>query len=172
MSIIERVVFYTVLTLCEIYIGYFMATVNRKMQKQWFTKVKCMYNTYFNSYGSDPYTSSYSFTYNGNLIIVDIKYCDDDGQIFKLYINKNFAFSISMIHDNLTFEDVYYIKFNEEFRREQIINIFNAVYCISKKEYKLSQKIKHDLKPSSTACSETDITKSYDKSKSTGVKSK
>lgn len=172
MSIIERVVVYTVLTLCEIYIGYSMATANRKIQKQWFTKVKCMYNTYFNCSGSDSYASSYSFTYNGNLIVVDIKYYEDDGQIFKLYINKNFAFSVSMIHDNLTFEDVYYAKFNEEFSRSQIDNIFKAACCISKKEYKLSQKSKHSLEYSSTACSEADITKSYDKSKSTGVKSK
>lgn len=172
MIIVERVLVYTVLTLCEIYIGYSMATANRKIQKQWFTKVKCMHNTYFTYSGSDKSVASYSFTYNGNLIIVDIKYYDDNGQIFKLYINKNFAFSISMIHDNLTFDDVYYVKFNEEFDQAQIVNIFKAVYCISKKEYKLSQKSKHGLEYSSTACSEADITKSYDKSKSTGVKSK
>lgn len=172
MSIIERVVVYIVFTLCEIYIVYSMATANRKIQKQWFTKVKCMHNTYFNCSSFDPYASTYSFTYNGNLIVVDIKYYDDDGRIFKLYINKNFAFSTSMIHDNLTFEDVYYTKFNEEFSRSQIDNIFKAAYCISKKEYKLSQKSKPSLEYSSTVCSEADITKSYDKSKSTGVKSK
>lgn len=169
MSIIERVVFYTVFTLCEIYIGYSMATANRKIQKQWFTKVKRMYNTYFTYSGSDKSVASYSFTYNGNLIIVDIKYYEDDGQIFKFYINNNYAFSISMIHDNLTFDDVYYIKFNEEFDRAQIVNIFKAVYCISKKEYKLSQKSKRNLKSSSTACSETDITQTH---KVTGAKNK
>lgn len=172
MSIIERVVVYTVLTLCEIYIGYSMATANRKIQKQWFTKVKCMYNTYFNCSDSDSYASSYSFKYDGNLIVVDIKYYEDDGQIFKLYINKNFAFSVSMMHDNLTFEDVYCIKFNTDFSATQIITIFKAAYCISKKEYKLSQKIKNNFKSVSTIYSETDITKSPDKSKSTGVKSK
>lgn len=164
MSVIERVVVYTVLTLCEIYIGYSMATANRKIQKQWFTKVKRMYNTYFTYSGSDKSVASYSFTYNGNLIIVDIKYYEDDGQIFKFYINKNYAFSINMIPDNLTFDDVYYVKFNEEFSRSQMVNIFKAAYCISKKEYKLS---KYD--PGSTVYGETDITQTH---KVTGAKNK
>lgn len=167
MSIIERVVVNIVFTLCEIYIVYSMSTANRKIQKQWFTKVKCMHNTYFNSSSSDPCASSYSFTYNGNLIVVDIKYYEDDGQIFKLYINKNFAFSTSMIHDNLTFEDVYYTKFNEEFSRLQMDNIFKAAYCISKKEYKLSKNSKYNPKPGSTIYGETDITQTH---KVTGAK--
>lgn len=164
MSVIERVVFYIILTLCEIYIGYSMATANRKIQKQWFTKVKRMYNTYFTYSGSDKSVASYSFTYNGNLIIVDIKYYDDDGQIFKFYINKNYAFSINMIHDNLTFDDVYYVKFNEEFSRSQMVNIFKAAYCISKKEYKPSK-----YNPGSTVYGETDITQTH---KVTGAKNK
>lgn len=128
-----------------------------------------MHNTYFNSSSSDPCASSYSFTYNGNLIVVDIKYYEDDGQIFKLYINKNFAFSTSMIHDNLTFEDVYYTKFNEEFSRLQMDNIFKAAYCISKKEYKLSKNSKYNPKPGSTIYGETDITQTH---KVTGAKNK
>ncbi len=172
MNIVERVLFYTVLTLCEIYIGYSMATANRKIQKQWFTKVKRMYNMYFTYSGSDKFVASYSFTYNSNLINIDIKYYDDDGQIFKFYINKNFAFSINCIHDNLTFDDVYYVKFNEEFNREQIVNIFKAAYCISKKEYKLSQNSKHNPTSGSTVYGETDITQNHDKSKFTGAKSK
>lgn len=169
MSIIERVVFYIILTLCEIYIGYSMATANRKIQKQWFTKVKRMYNTYFTYSGSDKSVASYSFTYNGNLITVDIKYYDDDGQIFKFYINKNYAFSINMIHDNLTFDDVYYVKFNAEFSRSQMINIFKAAYCISKKEYKLSKNSKYNPKSDSTVYDETDITQTH---KVTGAKNK
>lgn len=169
MSVIERVVVYTVLTLCEIYIGYSMATANRKIQKQWFTKVKRMYNTYFTYSGSDKSVASYSFTYNGNLIIVDIKYYEDGGQIFKFYINKNYAFSINMIHDNLTFDDVYYVKFNAEFSESQMVNIFKAAYCISKKEYKLSKNSKYNPKSDSTVYDETDITQTH---KVTGAKNK
>ena len=169
MNIVERVLFYIILTLCEIYIGYSMATASRKIQKQWFMKVKCMYNTYFTYSGSDKSVASYSFTYNDILVIVDIKYYEDDGQIFKFYINKNYAFSINMIHDNLTFEDVYYVKFNEEFNRSQIVNIFKAAYCISKKEYKLSKNSKYNPKSGSTIYGETDITQTH---KVTGAKNK
>lgn len=169
MNIVERVLFYIILTLCEIYIGYSMATASRKIQKQWFTKVKCMHNTYFTRSDSDKSVASYSFTYNGNLIVVDIKYYEDDGQIFKFYINKNYAFSINMIHDNLTFDDVYYVNFNEEFSRPQMVNIFKAAYCISKKEYKLSKNSKYNPKSGSTIYGETDITQTH---KVTGAKNK